>query len=146
MGWTGTEPIQRWHASCCKTTRERGGGGTRDVSANNHTTMHPNDQNHTHTHTHTHTLTAAMLLRPLIGFLFWDVHAVALGARRVCAVTHADPRCAASCVAVAVAVAMMLRDRRFAETADGMVEMIETATTLALAVRYLSVKRERLCA
>lgn len=40
---------------------------------------------------------------------YWDEEAVVANATSLCRVTHADPRCVASCVAVAVAVSRLLR-------------------------------------
>lgn len=40
---------------------------------------------------------------------FYDLDAVAKNTKEICTVTHADPRCSASCIAVTVAIALMLQ-------------------------------------
>ncbi|PFX16366.1 uncharacterized protein LOC111342294 [Stylophora pistillata] len=46
---------------------------------------------------------------------FGDIDAVIKNTKAACKVTHADPRCIASCVAVTTAIAMMLQGKHFVE-------------------------------
>jgi ADP-ribosylglycohydrolase len=53
----------------------------------------------------------ALMRTSVLGVWQWhDEAAVVQNAVRTCQLTHADPRCVASCVAVCVAIAAMLRD------------------------------------
>lgn len=46
---------------------------------------------------------------------FGDVDAVIENTKAACKVTHADPRCIVSCVAMTTAIAMMLQGKHFVE-------------------------------
>ena len=49
---------------------------------------------------------------------FGDINAVIENTKAACKVTHADPRCIASCVAVTTAIAMMLQGRHFVKESN----------------------------
>jgi len=46
---------------------------------------------------------------------FGNIEAVIVNTKAACKVTHADPRCVASCVAVTTAIAMMLQGKHLKE-------------------------------
>lgn len=51
-----------------------------------------------------------MARSPILGISdFWDLDLVAENAEKICLATHADPRCVASCVAVSIAIALLLQ-------------------------------------
>ena len=49
---------------------------------------------------------------------FGDIDKVIANTKEACQVTHADPRCIASCVAVTTAVALMLQGKHLKESGD----------------------------
>ena len=49
---------------------------------------------------------------------FGDIDAVIANTMAACKVTHADPRCLASCIAVTTAIALMLQGRHVTETGE----------------------------
>lgn len=66
---------------------------------------------------------------------FGDINAVIENTKAACKVTHADPRCIASCVAVTTAIAMMLQGEYFVEESGSydVEALIETACSYASA-------------
>lgn len=50
---------------------------------------------------------------------FGNIDAVIANSKAACQVTHADPRCVASCVAVTTAVALMLQGKHLKESGNG---------------------------
>ena len=66
---------------------------------------------------------------------FGDINAVIENTKAACKVTHADPRCIASCVVVTTAIAMMLQGKYFVEESGSydVEALIETACSYASA-------------
>ena len=57
---------------------------------------------------------------------FHDLEKVIENTRNACMVTHADPRCIASCVAVTIAIALMLQGKHVLNNGEQDVEKIMT--------------------
>ena len=55
---------------------------------------------------------------------FGDIDAVIANTKEACQVTHADPRCVASCVAVTTAVALMLQGKHLKESGNYDIEVV----------------------
>ena len=55
---------------------------------------------------------------------FGDIDAVIANTKEACQVTHADPRCIASCVAVTTAVALMLQGKHSKESGNYDIEAV----------------------
>ncbi|KNC50575.1 ADP-ribosylglycohydrolase superfamily protein [Thecamonas trahens ATCC 50062] len=65
---------------------------------------------------------------------FWDLDRVAANATIMAQVTHSDPRCVASCIAVNVAIALLLQKGARSHTAKGLVFVLKKAFKYAKAV------------
>lgn len=57
---------------------------------------------------------------------FQDLNKVIENTKRACMVTHADPRCIASCVAVTIAIALMLQRKHVLTNGEHDVDAIMT--------------------
>ena len=55
---------------------------------------------------------------------FDDLNKVIKNTKRACRVTHADPRCVASCVAVTIAIALMLQGKHVLNNGEQDVDAI----------------------
>ena len=55
---------------------------------------------------------------------FGDLKKVIANTKRACMVTHADPRCVASCVAVTIAIALMLQRKHVLNNGEHDVDAI----------------------
>ena len=74
---------------------------------------------------------------------FGNIEKVIENTKAACKVTHADPRCIASCVAVTTAIAMMLQGKHFVKESNSynVEEIMKEAYSYASATIELTVEQ-----